>query len=202
MNNVCENIYKTARKRADLKRAPAAEELGVAVRTLDKYENFELRVPDEIVKRMCYIYNNPHLAWQHLKKSDLGEFLPDIEETNIQSATLDMHDCGVPIISDEKGNKTFKCQYETIGQFTGLTDKNGKKIFEGDIVRYGTNINRADNKDIHEVVFETRGSCGYFGIKISDIETWQFCLEVPAKLMEVIGNIHDNPELLREGTNK
>lgn len=92
MNNVCENIYKTARKRADLKRAPAAEELGVAVRTLDKYENFELRVPDEIVKRMCYIYNNPHLAWQHLKKSDLGEFLPNIEETNIQSATLDMAD--------------------------------------------------------------------------------------------------------------
>ena len=107
-----------------------------------------------------------------------------------------MHDCGVPIISDEKGNKAYKCQYESIGQFTGLTDKNGKKIFEGDIVKYGTNTNRADNKDIHEVVFETRGGCGYFGIKISDIETWQFCLEVPAKLMEVIGNIHDNPELL------
>ena len=85
---------------------------------------------------------------------------------------------------------------ETVGQFTGLTDKNGVKIFEGDIVRYGTNTNRADNKEIHEVVFETRGGSGYFGIRISEIETWNFCLEVPAKLMEVIGNIHDNPELL------
>lgn len=85
---------------------------------------------------------------------------------------------------------------ETVGQYTGLTDKNGKRIFEGDIVRYGTNTDRADNKEIYEVVFETRGGSRYFGIRISEIETWQFCFEVPAKLMEVIGNIHDNPELL------
>ena len=76
---------------------------------------------------------------------------------------------------------------ETIGQYTGLIDKNGKKIFEGDIVRY--------NGEKHIVVFETRGETGYFGIKIDHIETWGFCLSVPAKLMEVIGNIHDNPEL-------
>lgn len=84
----------------------------------------------------------------------------------------------------------------TVGQYTGLTDKNGKKIFEGDIVAYCTNTSRATNKEFHEVVFETRGESGYFGIKISNIETWQFCLEVPAKLMEIIGNIYDNPELL------
>ena len=43
------NIYKEARKKAEFKREPAAEELGIAVRTLDKYESFELRVPDDIV---------------------------------------------------------------------------------------------------------------------------------------------------------
>lgn len=90
MNNPCENIYKKARKSADLKRDPAAEELGISTRTLDKYENFELRVPDDIVKRMCYLYNNPFLAWQHLKNSEFGVFLPDIKETNVQSAALNM----------------------------------------------------------------------------------------------------------------
>lgn len=77
---------------------------------------------------------------------------------------------------------------ETIGQYIGLTDKNGNKIFEGDIVEY--------NGTIHEVDFETRCYTAYFGIKISHIETWQFCLEVPSKLMKIIGNIYDNPELL------
>ena len=102
-------------------------------------------------------------------------------------------------IQDIISYTTYKVIPKSISEFTGLTDKNGKKIFDGDIVAYGTNTARAENKEKHEVVFETRGGSAYFGIKISDIETWNFCLEVPAKLMEVIGNIHDNPELLKGG---
>ena len=79
---------------------------------------------------------------------------------------------------------------DTLGRFTGLTDRNGVKIFEGDIVQY--------SGEKHIVVFETRGKTGYFGIKIDRLETWGFCLSVPTGLMEVIGNIHDNPELTKK----
>ena len=114
-----------------------------------------------------------------------GYIFPDLGAMKIRQFEPDRPECN-----------DYEIDPETVGQYTGLTDKNGKRIFEGDIVRYGTNTNRADNEEIYEVVFETRGGSGYFGIRISEIETWQFCLEVPAKLMEVIGNIHDNPELL------
>ena len=80
---------------------------------------------------------------------------------------------------------------ETVGEYTGCHDKNGRKIFEGDIVRYGDTI--------HKVVFEQRNGTAYFGIVISDIETWLFGNECPASLVDIVGNIYDNPELLKGG---
>ena len=78
----------------------------------------------------------------------------------------------------------------TVGQYTGLTDKNGKKIYEGDIVKYGDTINK--------VVFEQRNGTAYFGVVMDDTETWHFGYLTNAEGMEVIGNIHDNPELLED----
>lgn len=78
---------------------------------------------------------------------------------------------------------------ETVGQYTGLTDRNGKKIFEGDIVTgwfnhekivgyifYGGNARFFIQRD------------GIYGIGLDNASNW----------LEVIGNINDNPELLGE----
>lgn len=86
---------------------------------------------------------------------------------------------------------------ETVGQYSGLVDKDRKKIFEGDIVRYET-IAHNGYEGIYKVVFEDRNGCGYFGIAYSDIETCVFCYSTPASQMDIIGNIYDNPELFGE----
>ena len=80
---------------------------------------------------------------------------------------------------------------ETIGQYTGLKDENGNKIFEGDIVKYGDTI--------HQVVFEQRNGTAYYGLMYSSIETLPFGHYQDLRQIEVIGNIYDNPELLKDG---
>lgn len=90
MNNNTNNIYKNARIKAGLKREPVAEELHIDVRTLDKYESVNGKAPDDIVKQMCLLYDNRFLAFQHLKQSPLGEFLPDLENSDFKGATLEM----------------------------------------------------------------------------------------------------------------
>lgn len=77
---------------------------------------------------------------------------------------------------------------ETVGQYTGLTDKNGTKIFEGDIVDY----DYFGERKIGKIFFN---GCGY------EIENKGcfLCVQSADKQLdcEVIGNIHDNPELLK-----
>ena len=82
---------------------------------------------------------------------------------------------------------------ETIGQFTGLTDKNGKKIFEGDFVvttRTFVHCNR-----IYEVRF-SEARCGWFPFASGDgCGCCEDEVECP-EYVEIIGNIYDNKELL------
>lgn len=80
--------------------------------------------------------------------------------------------------------------YLTVGQFTGLFDKNGKKIFEGDILR-------TDLCDKPLLVMFNEG-CGAFQVLFDDGYSEGF-LERYSDInhLEVIGNIYDNPELLK-----
>lgn len=86
----------------------------------------------------------------------------------------------------------YAVKSETVGQFTGLTDKNGKKIFEGDIVLYPWNDQDKPEK------FTIKSKDGQFvASPVKETEDyWDFMVGGYSKEMEIIGNIHDNPELL------
>lgn len=74
----------------------------------------------------------------------------------------------------------------TVGQYTGLTDKNGRRIFEGDVVEYREYGNLAVACDDGAFQLERE----YTFYDMLDHYTTVFSV--------VIGNIHDNPELLEE----
>ena len=94
---------------------------------------------------------------------------------------------------------------ETVGQYTGLTDVNGKQIFEGDIVKtHYANAVKADF--VEQVVFNNGKFCGMYKLKGGGRMYAPLADGVPhdprdfsvyMDRAEVIGNIHDNPELVK-----
>ena len=73
---------------------------------------------------------------------------------------------------------------ETVGQFTGLTDKNGVRIFEGDILQYEW----SGKKNIDYIEYS------------GNMFTYSECIRFSLSDDEVIGNIHDNPEILNNSS--
>ena len=132
------------------------------------------------------------------KRADNGEW--------IEGSLLGIDWCDKPSTYSIAPNTPVSVFYsvipETVGQFTGLTDKNGKRIFEGDILKstikiidyadVGFSISHYDEEDIGIVEWRKDGfmiahKSGTWARSFYGCENY------------VIGNIHDNPKILKGG---
>ena len=126
------------------------------------------------------------------KRADNSEWVEgDVLQTRYHSGHIEYQ-----IMPQTPVSSAYPVLSETVGQFTGLTDKNGVRIFEGDICRF----KRFNDVHVGKIIFnETTASfvmkyqsiVGAYGEKATHKMLLSVCDDI-----EVIGNIHDNPELL------
>ena len=126
------------------------------------------------------------------KRTDNGEWVEgDVLQTRYHSGHIEYQ-----IMPQTPVSSAYPVLSETVGQYTGLTDRNGKKIFEGDICR----LKRFNDVHVGKIVFNVKTASfimwyqsivGAYGEKATQKMLLSVCDDI-----EVIGNIHDNPELL------
>ena len=121
------------------------------------------------------------------KRADNGEW---VEGYYSYSPEIDKHMITTSDLAHPYGTNLgfYKVIPETVGQYTGLTDKNGRKIFEGDIVE-GNSEYFTYTHPYGKVVYDGGQYLISFDDVLEDIE----CLGAWANDVKIIGNIYDKP---------
>lgn len=109
-------------------------------------------------------------------------------------------------IADGDGlGEGYEVEKESIGQYTGVKDENGKEIYEGDIVNmhYFYEDHNRDTLGVFENETEVVGravieNSTVYTVHRGEWYSWTECLQAPEDELEVVGNVYDNPELLEE----
>ena len=159
---------------------------------------------DRIIKFRGKIKDKKRAKELNLKVGDwvYGYYFHDegLELVNGKSKEFDRH----YIINTPYFEEFIEVIPETVGQFTGLYDKNGKEIYEGDIVKIAEKKNISEHKVIHmkPIIADIEWSeeyLTYILITLNVKDAFESLADYLEEYdVEVIGNIYDNKNLLEE----
>ena len=140
----------------------------------------------------------------HGKRADSGEWVEgDVLQTRYHSGHIEYQ-----IMPQTPVSSAYPVIPETVGQYTGLTDKNGKRIFEGDILDVSSDV-AYGGVAVHRL--------GYFVVEFHNGCFMKSALDDPqlsffdnakrkglyhfisTDIHKIVGNIHDNPDILKGG---
>lgn len=117
------------------------------------------------------------------KQLSNGEFIEGSLTVDCHGNCCIYHPLNAPIVG---GFQYFDIDPETVGQYTGIDDREGEKIFEGDIFKIGAEDN----------IYTVRFDYGCFLAYEDDVQVG-ILAELSTMFIKKIGNIHDNKELLK-----
>lgn len=131
-----------------------------------------------------------------------GSLINAFEYTCILQSEDKLHPTDYPYLDGNIGTfdgKATPVIPKTVGQYTGLTDKNGKKIFEGDIL--STENGTFSNTGMGHILLYKGMWVSFYGQDALGIDCFDE-LHTVCSARGVIGNIHDNPELVEGKDNE
>ena len=146
------NIYKTARLKAGKTQEGAAEAIGVSVESIKAYEAYNRLPPNDVVDRMCIVYDALYLAYQHNRIAS-GEIkvVPEIQVLDLPRASIQLINKVIRFAEQHRDRELLQIAED------GVIDESERDMFNDIVAELDGIIQAALNLKVSEEIGKPAG---------------------------------------------